>query len=1007
MVKTKVYQNICYLRSFGVYPSKDSATRPQVQMDLKAQEVKHRANGTIMRGFDGKPLYYTNMEKYNFIHKYQDGGSIMNVIEDLNNHRVITQCSMFNRDLDIEYSEGGTRKIDFYKFNLFWIDIDNDGRNQKTISNILGKSGLKCSLWYPTFRDTPEQPRFRLGFILERIIDDPEEAHYFFEGIKKYVRDLGVVSDESCYYTHRWYFPGGPVQYTKRSLERNRISIKQIDEFIELGKTCGNEYKSSSGVEPEAKDSKSIGLKSTTKQDVINECMIVRDIFNEDNSIIISSHDELVKIVIQVLFMLYDRDSKNNQRNLAAWLKKLLRAAERDGVKFSSIPINTIFNEAIEYSKSYMPASCDTCRYKELCQGNIHQLLIGRSEHYKVNGTVGEDFNEVRPILEEVQEKAILGRDLTVVINTATGLGKTFGIEKKVRRRYLEEHGIYLVVATELNSIIQDSFKQTNLYQTSFANPIVKYISKEVTTYWTLAKYYGFTSAADYLEVTLNGGEALKKYFSRNENDDNYFGKYTDEDWEGFNPWEEYLKVVELNKLEKNPSSKIITHERLTNNYMEKLKNNYETFWKNSGCNPRYPSPDKVKYCIIFDETPVDTQYKTITLYKEKLDILNKRMVDEFDFPVTVGETKKMVITDDNYWKIKNLVLPEECMRTIDLYNVYTGEESRFGGQRTKWVKNSSGCKIVQEETKEFKETTIQGRTLIITKKWKDKTKPLKVYRETPEKELKGGGKTKPLTVPPEFVDLYKLLVRSEANIYVTLMRDEDKNLVYKFDIFYLLPKDCKTIIMSATPQVEQLKLHLHRGRKIKEYNLPKVKHFEGSSVEFYRKGIYRNSFYPSKNRKPEVAIEYMKVRINDWIEDENNLHIITYAKQDDSDKPDEYILNKLGLKGTTGHYGDSIGVNGFEGKDIILVGTPTKAPERILAIARRLGIKDTSMSYIRITEDEDNEGTFFNTFNDKRLQKMHIEMIKAEIIQAVGRGRHLTMKSRVLIFSKIIVRDI
>jgi hypothetical protein len=116
-----------------------------------------------------------------------------------------------------------------------------------------------------------------------------------------------------------------------------------------------------------------------------------------------------------------------------------------------------------------------------------------------------------------------------------------------------------------------------------------------------------------------------------------------------------------------------------------------------------------------------------------------------------------------------------------------------------------------------------------------------------------------------------------------------------------------------------------------------------------------------------------------------------------DEDKVITFMKYSKGLL----HFGNTEGSNEFEGKDILVIGTPYHTEFLYKLVAFNYGFdfdEAAEMNPQRISHN----GYFsmFNTFKDESLRKIQLWMIESELEQAVGRPRLLRYECKVHLFS-------
>jgi len=101
-------------------------------------------------------------------------------------------------------------------------------------------------------------------------------------------------------------------------------------------------------------------------------------------------------------------------------------------------------------------------------------------------------------------------------------------------------------------------------------------------------------------------------------------------------------------------------------------------------------------------------------------------------------------------------------------------------------------------------------------------------------------------------------------------------------------------------------------------------------------------------------------------------------------------------------HFFNTSGYDLLKGKDLAVVGTPHKPLGKYEMIAKMLGMDVTEEGKAKAMRKVTFNGLEFRffTFSDERLQKMHLQDVEGELIQACGRSRALRCDCTVNVYS-------
>lgn len=101
----------------------------------------------------------------------------------------------------------GTKKSDFIEQQIFAIDIDNNNENLPILQiqdaiNICNKNNLSLAFYYPSFSHTEEKPKYRLIFVLDKVITNKDERNLIMNNLCS----LFEQADKSCVNEDRIFY---------------------------------------------------------------------------------------------------------------------------------------------------------------------------------------------------------------------------------------------------------------------------------------------------------------------------------------------------------------------------------------------------------------------------------------------------------------------------------------------------------------------------------------------------------------------------------------------------------------------------------------------------------------------------------------------------------------------------------------------------------------------------------------------------------------------------------
>lgn len=204
--------------------------------------------------------------------------------------------------------------------------------------------------------------------------------------------------------------------------------------------------------------------------------------------------------------------------------------------------------------------------------------------------------------------------------------------------------------------------------------------------------------------------------------------------------------------------------------------------------------------------------------------------------------------------------------------------------------------------------------------------------------------------------------------------------------IEYFIPQKLpyqKVIIMSATLNEAVYQLYCE-GRKIIVYDTPKAE-YKGKLIQYTSHSVSRNSLKELREKLGgigEVLERIMKLAPG-W---EYGISFKEY---------DVLLKSKM-------HFGNAAGIDGFKGKDGLIIGTPHLNESSYKLIACYLGIpvhgKEAKICRLKIVHH--GYEFYMMTYRNIELREIQIYMIHSELEQCIGRSRLLRENATVYLFS-------
>lgn len=215
-------------------------------------------------------------------------------------------------------------------------------------------------------------------------------------------------------------------------------------------------------------------------------------------------------------------------------------------------------------------------------------------------------------------------------------------------------------------------------------------------------------------------------------------------------------------------------------------------------------------------------------------------------------------------------------------------------------------------------------------------------------------------------------------------MRDEESG---EETVKYFSPlnmPEMKYIVLSATFDYEIYKKYFAGQMEVYTYPEKKAAY----------KGKFEQYTYHSLGRK-DLSDKEQVFSIAKKMAGKPKLDIITFKK---------FEVDGAGIFNTAGiHFGNSTGLNGLEGHDIAVIGTPYRVEEYYKLIACYLGTdvnkEGDKRPSLRRAEYKGNS-FLITTYKDKVLREVQLYSIESELEQCVGRARLLRQDCSVYVFS-------
>lgn len=190
------------------------------------------------------------------------------------------------------------------------------------------------------------------------------------------------------------------------------------------------------------------------------------------------------------------------------------------------------------------------------------------------------------------------------------------------------------------------------------------------------------------------------------------------------------------------------------------------------------------------------------------------------------------------------------------------------------------------------------------------------------------------------------------------------------------LPDGKQIIIMSATIDCDVYK-SLY-GDRVKVYDFSAVE-TKGKIIQKTKKSFHRESV------EDDFTALSRELKIN------TNMPSITYKK----------LKTKVPNADEIAHFGKCSGYNHLKGVDINIIGTPHKPSGFFKVIGMAIGYNVDCELKNRIVKD-DHFSFRFRTFDDDKMSRLQINIIRGDIMQAIGRARILREDCTVYVYSNL-----
>ena len=216
----------------------------------------------------------------------------------------------------------------------------------------------------------------------------------------------------------------------------------------------------------------------------------------------------------------------------------------------------------------------------------------------------------------------------------------------------------------------------------------------------------------------------------------------------------------------------------------------------------------------------------------------------------------------------------------------------------------------------------------------------------------------------------------------------------YIFITLRKLPHDKKIIILSATPNIEELRQIYGNRVKVHEFDKPLLK---GKLLQYRKKSYSKYHFQKNDDAMGVVSNIYHQHNFDILITHKSLAGRFARFHQ----IPKENIFNFGGIEG----------LNSMSGKDILIAGTPNPPKNYIQLIAKTIyhhdipEINDPKMMCMQQVHYDGVTFKFF-TYRDEVARNIHLQWVWNHLTQAVGRARLLNISCRVLLLSNFVLHD-
>jgi|GEM_PF-6783909 len=242
-----------------------------------------------------------------------------------------------------------------------------------------------------------------------------------------------------------------------------------------------------------------------------------------------------------------------------------------------------------------------------------------------------------------------------------------------------------------------------------------------------------------------------------------------------------------------------------------------------------------------------------------------------------------------------------------------------------------------------------------------------------------------PVHVPARYLRflLEKIIARADIHSGMALAIDARVACVTVFDGVRTihtvgrrkLPEDKKIIILSATAD-EWVYRRLFGDRLQMFYDTGLVES-RGRLIQYHSRSFSRTALAQCDSLGQFLDQEY------------DRASRITFKGQRDALQADM-------------HFGATSGMNTLTGEDLVVIGTPHRHPVTYRLLAAVLGMPVRAEQLAMVNQQVERNGLkfWFFTYRNPVLRNIHLHLVESELVQAIGRARHLRHTVTVTVFS-------